>query len=282
MAVTAFVKVEGLGNDFILFDDMHNAADLAARDVAWLQRHAARLCDRRRGIGADGILLVGPGRSGTVASMTVVNADGSRPQMCGNGLRCVAAFVAARFDSEGVTIATDAGPRECRVDAAKVPTQVSIDMGPAKLLGKTTPKSGGGRSFVGVSVGNPHAVCFVDGGEDPETLARHYGPAVEVDGAYQPERTNVEFARREADGSLTLWVWERGVGITQACGTGACATAAAAVSEGLIPAGEPIRVALPGGSLTITVPAQADAGIRMVGPCRQVYSGVLDPASFTG
>ncbi len=278
MGVVAFTKVEGLGNDFILLDRLDQGLDRLTHVVGWAQAIAARLCDRRLGIGADGLLVVGaPRTEDALASMTVVNADGSRPEMCGNGLRCVAAFLANRYKVDALRIDTDAGPRDCRIvgwTASSI--DVTIDMGPAIELGKQTPAAGGGREFIGIGVGNPHAICFVSGAEpDLEGLAREYGPGIELDTAYRPERTNVEFARREPDGSLTLWVWERGVGITSACGTGACATAAAAVREGLVPADTPVRVRLPGGVLTIVVPS-AEAGVEMTGPSRHVFTGVVN------
>ncbi len=278
----AFRKVEGLGNDFVLLDRLDADAGALERDVAWARSVAKSVCDRRTGVGADGILLVGPGRSGAAASMTVVNFDGSRPEMCGNGLRCVAAYVAERVGERELDIDTDAGVRACRIlgrdDAGNV--EVSVDMGPARRLGlRRLELDGGSREFVGVSMGNPHAVCFVDAHEDPEVLARTLGPGVELDPAYAPDKTNVEFARLEADGSVLLWVWERGVGITAACGTGACATAAAGVDLGLLAPDRPIAVRLPGGLLTITVPAAASEQVVMSGPARQVFSGVLGSPS---
>lgn len=277
MAAVSFSKVEGLGNDFILLDRLYQGADQLELIVAWARSIAPRLCDRRTGIGADGILVVGaPQTEEALGTMIVVNADGSRPEMCGNGLRCVAAFLAGRFKVDAVRIDSDAGSRDCRiVGRTNNVTDVAIDMGPALALGKRTPKAGGGREFIGIDVGNPHAIWFGSSEDELETLARSYGPAIETDAAYQPNKTNVEFAAREADGSLTLWVWERGVGITQACGTGACATAAAAVGEGLIPADQPVTVRLPGGPLTIVVPSARGAGVEMTGPSRHVFTGVV-------
>ncbi len=277
----AFRKVEGLGNDFVLLDRLDVDEATLARDVAWVEAAAPRLCDRRTGIGADGILIVGPGQRGA-AAMIVINFDGSRPEMCGNGLRCVAAFVAERRGSSALNIETDAGLRACRIlgeDAGVV--SVSVDMGPAERLGIRRPAAGVGLAFVAISMGNPHAVCFVEH-EDPESFARTLGPAIERDAVFAPKKTNVEFARVEADGSITLWVWERGVGITSACGTGACATAAAAVDLGLLAADRPISVRLPGGSLSITVPSVGSEPVVMSGPARQVFSGVLDPSSVSG
>jgi diaminopimelate epimerase len=264
----------------VLLDRLDADEATLERDIAWARSAAPRVCDRRTGVGADGILLVGPGRRGA-ASMTVVNFDGSRPEMCGNGLRCVAAFVAERTGARVLSIDTDAGARTCRIlgNGDDGVATVSVDMGPAKALGWQRPTSAPGREFVGISMGNPHTVCFVGPGEDPESLARTLGPAIEQDPAYAPDKTNVEFARIEADGSITLWVWERGVGITAACGTGACATAVAAVELCLLPPERAIAVRLPGGLLSIIVPAVNSKQVVMTGPARQVFSGVLEPAS---
>jgi diaminopimelate epimerase len=200
--------------------------------------------------------------------MLVVNHDGSRPEMCGNGLRCVALHLA---DSPATLyVDTDAGVRLCHVrpDATGQAGEVEVDMGGAEPLGARTVA---GRRFATFSLGNPHAVAFVAAGEDPEQLARTLGPVVETDRQF-PARTNVEFARREPDGTLTLWVWERGCGITAACGTGACATLAAAVAEGLAPSGASVRVRLPGGLLRVRLD---DGRAWMTGPARVVFRGVV-------
>ena len=269
-----FIKVEGLGNDFILVQgNAHELAGLAERAVA--------LCDRRRGIGGDGILVVGPpSTEGAARTMWVINHDGSRPEMCGNGLRCVALWTAATAGNGDVIIDTDDGPKRClvtpRPDEPPRPGQhadVEVDMGPARRGPTVTPAAGDGRSFAQVSMGNPHAIAFVNAGEDPAALARGLGPGIEVDPAF-PEGTNVELAAVLEDG-IVLWVWERGCGITDACGTGACATAAAAVDAGRCPADTPIRVRLPGGVLTITVPSDPGRGVRMTGPARLVFRGEL-------
>jgi diaminopimelate epimerase len=280
-----FLKVEGLGNDFILVDLRGEDPTQLERRVEWFRARASAICDRRTGIGADGVLLVGPGRAEAAASMTVVNFDGSRPEMCGNGLRCVAAIVAERSGSP-LVIATDAGPKRAEVGGVGLGgvQEVRIDMGPGRMLGPRAPAAGEGRDFLGVSMGNPHAVCFVASDERPELLARRLGPGVELDAAYAPEKTNVEFARVRRDSSgqleIELWVWERGVGITQACGTGACATVVAAVHAGLVPVATAVGVRLPGGLLTITAPSDPREGVIMTGPCRKVFWGAFDPAMF--
>ncbi len=213
--------------------------------------------------------------------MTVINFDGSRPEMCGNGLRCVALYVAHRGGRPGeeLDIDTDAGPKRCLCTG----DEVRVDMGPARILGRASPVADQGREFVAIDMGNPHAVCLVDGHEDLEELARTRGPQIELDPCYAPAKTNVEFARVDETGArISLWVWERGVGITQACGTGACATAVAAVSEGLARADADIEVQLPGGTLTIRVPSAPGAGVWMTGPAREVFSGTVSIPSFEG
>jgi diaminopimelate epimerase len=269
-----FIKVEGLGNDFLLLAREDQRAESLEAELTRLAGAAPRLCDRRLGVGGDGLLVVcAPSDATCIARMIVVNHDGSRPEMCGNGLRCVAHHIALRTGKHSFVVETDAGSMKCEVDpptGQEQPARVLVDMGPPVLLGESHPRGGRGRRFLGVSMGNPHAVHFVEGDEDLEALAHELGPQIEVDPLY-PDRTNVEFARIEADG-IRLWVWERGCGITGACGTGACATVAAAVSEGLAQAERPIRVALPGGELEIT--QREDGRIGMRGPSRQSFTGV--------
>ena len=276
LSTLPFVKVEGLGNDFILLDLRR---DPDSHQLERLARVAPRWCDRRRGVGADGLLVILPATDEVAsARMVVLNADGSRPEMCGNGLRCVAAFVAdawsrtepsRRPHEELVAIVeTDAGPHRCRIAAALAHREdvaevdVDVEMVPA-ILGETVEvPEAPGRHFVTVSMGNPHAVAFVTAEEDPEALARQLGPGVEQAAAF-PDRTNVEFVRAEGDRRLTTWVWERGCGI-EACGTGACAVAAAAVARGLATRDVPVTVTARRGALHRA--GEASAGVRMRGP----------------
>ncbi len=275
--VLDFHKVEGLGNDFLLIDWRGLNASCLADELLRLQAFAPQLCDRRRGVGADGLLLITPASDPTCeVAMIVINHDGSRPEMCGNGLRCVALYldVVAGLGTE-ITIETDAGPLRCAcVDESDTEGEVTIAMGPALNHGSLWPKTAPRREFQVIRTGNPHAITFVSNREDPEALARSLGPAIELDPLF-PDRTNVEFARLEKDGTITLWVWERGCGITEACGTGACATAAAAVHKGLAAAATAIRVRLPGGWLEIKVPSDANESLIMTGPARLVFRGQL-------
>jgi len=262
-------KYEGRGNDFVVVGEGRERADAAA----------AFLCDRHRGVGADGVLLTGveAGRP----FMRVRNADGSTPQMCGNGVRCVALYLRERglVDTDAFELDTDAGPHAVRVLGDG---RVQVDMRPASLRPEDLPLrsdapwideaievAGHALRVTAVSMGNPHAVTF-----DAVDRAA-IGPALEVDPRF-PERVNAGFARVEA-GVVELAVWERGVGWTQACGTGACAAAVAAVQTGRAPRGEAITVRLPGGELEIVV-GEPGTPVRMTGPARRVFSGVVELA----
>ena len=250
-----FEKWEGLGNDFILVEEQVTP------------EQAKRLCDRRRSIGADGVLCVTRHTDSDVA-MVVLNADGSRPEMCGNGLRCVAAWVALRHDDLWtVAVHTDAGLRRCDVnptDHVASPTfDVSAGMGVASIGGTINHSD---RTFHHVDVGNPHAVSFDPHSDRDLDLI---GPALEQ---ATTGGINVELCTLHPD-RIDVIVWERGVGRTLACGTGACAVAAAACHAGHRQNDTPLTVALPGGELVITV--SRDMSLRMTGPARRVFVGEL-------
>jgi len=284
-----FSKYHGLGNDFVLLDRLDGGRPI--------EPALARLaCDRRRGIGADGVLTVLPSKVGA-ARMHVTNADGSVAQMCGNGIRCVARYLAEERGLGGEELAreTDAGLKRCRlVREAGRGAAVAVDMGrpelePAKIPLRPGAGAGAGADrcvrqegplegdapVVGtaVSMGNPHLVVFdLPASRSPEAL----GPRLEVHPLF-PQRANVEFARVEGDG-LAVRVWERGVGFTEACGTGACAALVAAVLEGRLPPGGYRPVRLPGGALQVLVPADLST-VWMQGPAERVFAGEWEPAS---
>ena len=254
-----FFKMEGCSNDFVV---------VYARDLpegagpSW----AAEICDRRRGIGADGVLVVGTEGlpDGVLASMTVWNADGSIPEMCGNGLRCVVRRLLEDGAMSGLDarITTGAGVLPVR----RMGDEVAVDMG--------RPVLGGTRSVLGVegtdvSMGNPHFVVFAESNEGLPDLTA-WGPGIEADPSF-PNRTNVEWATVEAPGTIRLRVWERGVGETPACGTGACAAAVAAIHTGRTRA-DNIDVHLPGGRLALHWPGPGHP-ITMIGPARTVFAG---------
>jgi diaminopimelate epimerase len=255
----AFAKYEGLGNDFIVLDVADDGGLGAAR--------AASLCDRRLGVGADGVLLVFPPRDPLAqVRMKVINADGSVPEMCGNGIRCVALHVAVPRGLREVVVETDSGLRRCSVDGEFV----DVDMGTVQSLGLRPLELDGDLLELWLAdAGNPHAVLFkAASGDDVERL----GPRIATHTAF-PGGTNVEFASI-GDGGVDLVVWERGVGVTRACGTGACATVAVACERGLLRCGVPIDVRLPGGTLAITREARTGR-TTMRGPARHVFSGEL-------
>ena len=258
-----FSKYEGLGNDFIVVD--------AEREQAVDADAAVRLCDRHFGIGADGVLLMLPATDRTArARMLIRNADGSRPEMCGNGIRCVALHL-ARADGATetrYTIETDAGALTCDAMRDGDAAQVSVAMGHARLEGEyATHFDGDARSFLRVSMGNPHAVCF-DTYDDTARIDR-FAPGVSR--AF-PSGSNIEFATTRSRESFDLVVWERGVGRTLACGTGAAATAVAAAVSGRAPFDTPIEVRLPGGPLSLRVQRETLA-VTMRGPARLVFVG---------
>jgi diaminopimelate epimerase len=296
-----FTKVEGLGNDFVVVD-LRGGAGPATSATSALAAQAQdpavvrAVCDRHFGVGADGVLAILPGATGD-ARMRVLNADGSEAEMCGNGLRCVAKVL---YETDPtlrrpvLRIDTGAGLLECTIDAVAGDVRtVAVEMGRPRLTRDEIPMHPGGtgravrevittqgRRFelTAVSMGNPHAIIFVDDpAVDLRALAESYGPALEVDATF-PRRTNVEFARirrGDARAEIDLVVWERGCGITLACGTGACATVAAAVVEERLPAGIETPVHLPGGTLHITV-APNLTGVRMRGPAVTVFRADLD------
>lgn len=245
-----FVKMEGLGNDFVVFD---GPLEVAPEQVAaW--------CDRRRGIGADGVLVVSPGSD---VRMEYWNADGSAAEMCGNGLRCVALHAVRRGMVAGnsFTVETPVGPRQAIVEG----DSVRVELGPYEVEDRQVELAG--YVLTPVKVGNPHAVAFVG---DPRTVPLDAaGPLVEGDPAF-PGRTNAEFATVVASDLIDLRVWERGAGATLACGTGAAATVAAAHAAGFT--GPRVTVNLPGGPLTVEL-IEGTAWIE--GPAKVVFEGTL-------
>ncbi len=268
-----FEKYEGIGNDFIVAD--------AKDDGEVSSEAAAKLCERRFGIGADGVILVLPPREpGHAARMRVINADGSVPEMCGNGLRCVALHVArskpALADGRAHVFETDAGPRACNIALAPdgLGADVTVDMGIARVSAERRVAPAGETGEWGaleltpVDVGNPHAVAFRrPPAEELDRIGRLYATHPDF-----PQGANVGFALVRDRSFIDLVVWERGVGLTLACGTGACAAVAAACARDLCPWGEPVTVKLPGGPLTIWASGNGQT-VRMRGPARHVFSG---------
>jgi diaminopimelate epimerase len=273
-----FWKYHGIGNDFVLLDNFDGFAN---KDPAWV----TSVCDRRFGVGADGILYLE--RSARAdATMSILNSDGSVAEMCGNGIRCVAKHLHdfGIVKKTHMTIETLAGIKtiECSVTGGRV-TDVKVGMGAAELECSKVPMrcpgkfidsvlEVGGKKIRGtaVSMGNPHFITFEElTDEEQETLA----PLIQSDGSF-PKSTNVEFVK-SSNGVLTVKVLERGAGWTMACGTGACATAVAAALQGMVPYEKEIEVRLPGGSLWITVSKDLGA-VTMRGSAARVFQGELE------
>jgi diaminopimelate epimerase len=252
-----FWKYHGLGNDFVVVEG--GAPMAPGRAVA--------ICDRHRGIGADGVLGILPARDGGAARMHIFNPDGSVAAMCGNGIRCVARHLAETRALDGeIVIETDSGPRTCTVHRGPDGVDsVTVEMGRARIEGTQEFVVGVERvRTLRVSMGNPHAV-ILDGPD--AARAGVLGPAIE---ALVPGGVNVGFGQA-AGSSVDLVVWERGAGLTEACGTGACAAAVAALHEGRLDGSGPVTVRLPGGALEITV--GPDLAVRMKGPAEKVFEG---------
>jgi diaminopimelate epimerase len=242
-----FTKMQGLGNDFILLE---GPAKPAVEDVV-------RLCDRRFGVGADGVLVVSPG---ALIVMDYWNADGSPAEMCGNGLRCVARYAYDRgwVDSLEFEVDTPIGARTVRIEE----DLVEAEIGPTLIEGQETID---GAVYHLVDTGNPHAVRIVD---DPSLIeVAHVGPKVAREAGFDAG-CNVEFISVDG-GEVTMRVWERGVGETLACGTGMAAAAVVALDG----ADGAIRVNVPGGVGQVVV---KDKVAWLTGPAEYSFTGVID------
>ena len=283
--VLQFSKYQGLGNDFLMLDGRGASSTDASYGLT--SERIQRLCDRRFGVGADGVILALPPRQGGELRMRIFNADGTEPEMCGNGMRCLARFLA---DSDG-----DLPGRQWQIEtlAGRIVPEllqdgsIRVDMGAPFLDPESIPttlacgENGlaqgnlevAGSSFaVGAAgMGNPHVVIPVD---DVEAVdLERYGAAFEVHPAF-PARTNVHFVQVISPTHLVMRVWERGAGPTLACGTGACATLVVAHLLGL--AERCARLDLPGGPLEIDWD-QASGHVFMAGPAVAVFDGVVTP-----
>jgi len=266
-----FLKMHGAGNDFVVLD---------ARERPWAidSEAAKRIADRRTGIGCDQLIVVSPAHSaGADAFMSIFNPDGSEVDACGNATRCVAWMLMGESGAAGVTIETNAGLLHAQSAGQD---RITVDMGPARLEWDQIPlareidtlhlpvSAGRLSDPVGVGMGNPHAVFFVLDAEG--VPLSELGPKLEHD-PFFPERCNIEAAQVLDDGSIRMRVWERGAGITLACGTGACATLVAAARRGLT--GRKADVILDGGTLTIEW--LENGHVMMTGPVALAFSGVL-------
>ncbi len=278
-----FVKMQGCANDYIYIDCFKEAVD----DPSAL---AVKLSRRHFSVGADGVILICPSEKADVR-MRMFNADGSEGKMCGNGVRCVAKYA---FDSgiahkEEISVETPAGIKTIRVfvdERGKV-ASACVNMGKAILQPKKIPALFDGKEAINVSLtvldktyqitavsmGNPHAVTFVE----PDFDLWHFdiekiGPYFEKHEKF-PERVNTEFVRVLDRTHLEMRVWERGSGETYACGTGTCATVVAACENGLCDKNTDVTVRLLGGDLVIRY---TDEAVFMTGPCEEVYRGEIE------
>jgi diaminopimelate epimerase len=276
-----FSKYHGTGNDFVMIQDLEGRLALDPTLVS-------ALCDRHLGIGADGVIRIAPSESADFF-MDYWNADGQKAEMCGNGIRCLAKYVYDRHLTEQseLDVETRAGVKHVLLDVADgMAASVRVDMGPPAFQRKSIPMAGppdqtferqafseAGLAFqaTAVSMGNPHLVLL--GEIDPRSIdVREIGPRLERHPDF-PERTNVEFVRVR-NGGVDVRVWERGVGETMACGTGACASLVAAARAGLVDRMGDVR--FPGG--TLRVEWTEDGPVFLEGPATFVFEGELTPA----
>lgn len=268
--MTPFLKMHGLGNDFAVFDARKQPLVLNAA-------LARRIGNRRRGIGCDQIIVI-ENSAEADAFMRIRNADGDEVETCGNAARCVARLLMDETGRKNVRLMTLGGPLACS-DAGG--SSVTVDMGAPEFQWDRIPLArpvdtnhiavevdGVEHTAAAVSMGNPHCVLFVDDAEGAPVAA--LGPKIENHPMF-PRRTNVEFVSVRDPGHLRMRVWERGAGITEACGSGACAVAAAAHRRGL--AGTKVEVELDGGKLEIEL---ANGSILMTGPTELAFRGETD------
>ena len=257
-----FTKMQGLGNDYLyVYGDV-------PENIAAISQ---KLSDRHFGAGSDGMIYISPSDKADF-KMRIFNADGSEAKMCGNGIRCVGKFVYDKgyTDKTHLSVETLSGVKtlDLQIRSGKVKS-VTVDMGKV-TVGEEKEIAVGGQTVCGIpiSVGNPHFVVFVpDAGTAP---LQTVGPLIEKHPSF-PEGVNAEFVQATSNNQLRMRVWERGSGVTMACGTGACAASAAAVHKGLCRHSVPISVQLDGGTLEIQVDP---AGfVRMTGPAETVYEG---------
>jgi diaminopimelate epimerase len=274
-----FVKMHGLGNDFIIVE-----AD-SWKEADWLQAHSPFLCDRHFGIGADGLVAIGLDQEMDIF-MRIFNPDGSEPEMCGNAIRCVARYAYEKgwVSHKNISVRTMAGARYPQIEtAAGKVISVCVDMGQPVLERKLIPMQGEGPAvktklssetsefeITAVSMGNPHCIHFVEDIEQVPVAA--WGGMIETHSLF-PAKTNVEFVQILARDEMIMRVWERGAGITMACGTGACATLVAAVLNDA--SDRRATIHLLGGDLHIEWKEENDH-VYMTGPAEYVFNGNIE------
>lgn len=277
-----FTKMHGCGNDYVYFDCTENEIDDE-------KAAAITLSDRHFGIGGDGIILIKKSKNADF-EMVMYNADGSRGAMCGNGIRCVAKYVYDNGLTDKTSISIESMGEikyiDIQVKDAKT-VSAKVDMGTPKLSSASIPVhcnsekainediTIGDRKFnmTCVSMGNPHAVMFID--EHPKDFdLNHYGALLESNTDIFPDRVNAEFAKIIDRKNIEMRVYERGSGETLACGTGSCATAVAAIINGL--ADNEVTIHLLGGDLNISWSGNENDSVFMTGPATTVFSGEIE------
>lgn len=275
-----FTKMHGAGNDFVIVNTFKEKIDMDYNELSKF------VCDRNFGIGADGLMLVLPSDSEDIR-MRIFNSDGTEPEMCGNGIRCFAKFVYDEkiIEKKLIRVETLAGTiiPEVILDQNGLVTDVKVDMGEPELRAAQIPTSldvekvidheidveGEKFNITAVSMGNPHCIIFVDDIE--KTDVEKWGPLIEKHSTF-PRKTNVEFVQVEDEENIIMRVWERGAGVTLACGTGACATLVASVLNNK--SKRKAKVKLLGGTLEIEW--TDENRIFMTGPAKTVFEGTIN------
>ena len=268
-----FTKMHGCGNDYVYVDCING---LQLPDESAL---AQKVSDRHFGIGSDGLILIKKGKAADF-EMVMYNADGSRSQMCGNGIRCVGKYVydAGITNGRKFTVESMGAIKQLTVvkgEPGDKQSWLNVDMGKPAFEGGKIPLKISGNEYqvTCVSMGNPHAVVFLD--YKPQIFpVCEIGPLFE-NNPYFPDRTNTEFAYVENRRTIWMRVWERGTGETLACGTGTCATVVAAILNDLVDAGEKITVHLLGGDLEIKWSGNKNDSVFMTGPAETVFEGEI-------
>jgi len=281
MTMTAFLKMHGLGNDFVVFDARNHAFALDAIS-------ARAVADRHTGVGCDQVIVIERARNGADAFMRIFNADGGEVESCGNAARCVAQLLMNEEEISAIKLDTVGGPLTCTSAGSG---NVTVDMGAPRTDWREIPMAQAVdttsfalqvagfddrmlRAAAAVSMGNPHCVLFA--ADIEKAPVENLGAAIEHH-PWFPARTNVVFAQKLSDKSLRVRVWERGTGVTLACGTGACAAVVAAYRRGLTE--RKADVLLDGGKLWIEW-RESDGHVLMTGPATLSYRGEADIASL--
>ncbi|MBU8540908.1 diaminopimelate epimerase [Falsiroseomonas tokyonensis] len=283
---TPFRKMHGLGNDFVVLDARRGPLlDARAQPLAIMPAAAAAIADRHFGIGCDQFIVMEPGTDGADVFMRIRNPDGSEAGACGNATRCIAALVADEAGRDRVVVRTIAGD----LPVERLPGGLwRADMGPARLGWQDVPLArevdtlhvplarGAVADPAACSMGNPHATFFV---RDLDLVpVAEIGPGLEHDPIF-PDRANIGFAQILSPEHMRLVIWERGAGITLACGSGACAAMVNAHRRGLT--GRRATITMPGGDLRMEW-READGHVLMTGPVATAFTGTLDLSSFAG